>query len=509
MKSDDFHNIFGKLGDNIPDNEAKPPEEKQGLVDPIIFDETPFLFEEKAKLVDPIIFDPPPATSPPVGEQTLNNPTPSNDESGAPTSEGLQPEDEKLSPVDFSTLIAEPEIPVELLPNLGESGGIISHYSRGNTFTYNDNRSISFIRRKEEEPRDNASFRIESGQQTLSSPRGVTGREKITQYTLAEKVKNLFTVKVFRHCLYVYTGQYFQYLPRKDALTFIYGACKDEVSATGSFNIIEGAYELLCIDPDLRINDERVNDQYIAFQNGLLRLSDGVLCPHTESIFLTSMVKVNYIVGLSLGPVSQKFFESVACGDPNIKKLCFQMIGYCLTPDMSAKKLFIFQGEGDSGKTTLTNVITALLPSNCVASLDLDSIGGRFKVSGLIGKSICLMPDTTKSRLDLEGVSKLKQLTGNDLVPAEIKYGPTIEFYNTAKIVIITNHPLYTEQHDEAFNNRLVIIPFRHKVSDEEKNRSLITSSWMSATLLSLSPWQRILSFERTNTGLRRAGKSM
>lgn len=471
MKIDDFYNNFDTFEGNVPDGEAKPPEEKQGLVDPIFFDEVPSPCEEKTKLVDPIIFDE--FSTPPVEEQMLNDSTPSSAEGGAPTSEGLQPEEEKLSPVDFRALIAEPEIPVELLPNLGESEGILNHYSGGNTFTYNDNRSISFIQGKGEEPRNAASFHIEGDQETLSSPRSAIGRERITQFDLAEKVKRLFTLKIFRHCLYVYTGQYFQHLPREDALIFIYGTCKEEVSVTGNYKIIEGAYNLLCIDPDLQIKAEKVNDQYMAFQNGLLRLSDGVLCPHTKSIFLTSMVKANYIVGLSLGPVSQKFFESVACGNPNIKKLCFQMIGYCLTPDMSAKKLFVFRGKGDSGKTTLVNLVTGLLPSSCVASLDLNSIGQRFKVAGLIGKAICTLPDTTNSRLDSEAVSKLKQLTGNDLVPAEIKYGPTIGFFNTAKILITTNHTLYTEKPDEAFNNRLVVIPFQHSVPDGEKNREL------------------------------------
>ena len=143
---------------------------------------------------------------------------------------------------------------------------------------------------------------------------------------------------MFHHCLYAFTGKYFQYLSKEDALTFIYDACKNEVAIVGNYKIIDGAYNLLCIDPDLQSTDEQVNREYISFENGILRLSDGALCPHTDSIFLTSMVKANYEVGLSLGPVAQKFFEDVSCGDSNLMKQHFQMIGYSLTPDMSAKK---------------------------------------------------------------------------------------------------------------------------------------------------------------------------
>lgn len=173
-------------------------------------------------------------------------------------------------------------------------------------------------------------------------------------------------------------------------------------------------------------------------------------------------------------PIFDGFLYTITGGDQNLITRVWQMIGYILTPDTSAKVFFLLQGVPDSGKSIMVKLISSLLSENAVTSLDAHDFNDKFAVSDLVGRILCISPDMTSASLDARSVSKIKQLTGNDVVSSDQKFRSRVKFQCTAKLVLVTNHALLTRTPDAAFYKRIVTIPFRYAIPNEMQDPSLL-----------------------------------
>ena len=133
----------------------------------------------------------------------------------------------------------------------------------------------------------------------------------------------------------------------------------------------------------------------------------------------------------------------------------------------------MLQGVPNSGKSVLANLIQKMFSANAVMSLDIRSFSDRFATSELVGKAICSSPDLPSAPLDERTVSKLKQLTGNDPVSSDVKFGKHVKFVCNAKFLLATNHALLTKTSDHAFYYRTCVIPFRFLVPREIQDHNL------------------------------------
>lgn len=88
-------------------------------------------------------------------------------------------------------------------------------------------------------------------------------------------------------------------------------------------------------------------------------------------------------------------------------------------------------------------------------------------------------PELPDQAIDARAVSELKKLTGRDPISANIKYMPRATFTNDAKIVLVSNHPIWTETSDEAFLARMIAIPFSHSIPKCEQDPDLDRKLYM------------------------------
>ena len=109
-----------------------------------------------------------------------------------------------------------------------------------------------------------------------------------------------------------------------------------------------------------------------------------------------------------------------------------------------------------------------------VSSLDLHSFGKNFALADLIGKRLCIDLDLPANCINGGAVSLLKKLTGGDLLSTDIKYMPRINFINTAKFLFATNHPILVDTPDEAFWQRMIVIPFVNSIPREQQDHGLL-----------------------------------
>lgn len=74
----------------------------------------------------------------------------------------------------------------------------------------------------------------------------------------------------------------------------------------------------------------------------------------------------------------------------------------------------------------------------------------------LVGAAVNISLDLPSSRLSPIAVSKLKMLTGGDMITINEKYVPQFKYQNRAKFIFASNHPLKLVEDDEVFWERVV-----------------------------------------------------
>ena len=149
-----------------------------------------------------------------------------------------------------------------------------------------------------------------------------------------------------------------------------------------------------------------------------------------------------------------------------LQRIC----GVMLTREaLSLKKLFIFYGKGNNGKTTcLFDPIQKVLKQNFVPISSGVLLAGMQPKPGRATPQLMELPNAraiVTSDADFDKNTKLsdniiKPLTGGDPIKIRQLHSKEIEFRNRALICIPTNHrPSIKNIHDEAMVGRLAFIP--------------------------------------------------
>ena len=141
------------------------------------------------------------------------------------------------------------------------------------------------------------------------------------------------------------------------------------------------------------------------------------------------------------------------------KDVLYELIAYCCLPSYPIPLIFTLVGTGANGKSTLSQLITRFIGVSNSTSCELDVLlDSRFECARLYKKLICFVGETNFGLLTK--TSLLKKLTGSDLIGYEFKNKQPFEGYNYAKILISTNNLPITEDTQDGFFRRWMVIRF-------------------------------------------------
>ncbi|MEA5010998.1 MAG: phage/plasmid primase, P4 family [Angelakisella sp.] len=295
-----------------------------------------------------------------------------------------------------------------------------------------------------------------------------------TAHIIAQEFKRKCPLALVEGALYCFNDICYQLLDQQAAYQLIFMHQQGDVAAHGNGQIVRQVYELLLMDFSLcRASSTQLN--YCAFLNGVLDLDTGIFTQPCPDLFLTSFVDCCYdeLAYLIPTPAFDAYLHQVTGGDSILTTRIWESLGYLVTPDMSAKKFFILYGPGDTGKSVFGSFVTNLFPTEAVSAVDIHRIADRFALSELVGKRVNASMDLSSGTMKPSTVSTIKILTGGDLLTAERKYSPAFKFQNTCKLLFALNGRLSTYEEDQAFINRIVLLPFLHPVPHEQQDRNL------------------------------------
>ena len=191
-------------------------------------------------------------------------------------------------------------------------------------------------------------------------------------------------------------------------------------------------------------------------QNGLLKLENFSLQPHDPSILFTLRLEVVF----DLKAECPLWLETIADILPSadLQALVQQIFGYCLTNDISFHKAFYFYGSGANGKSTVVDVLLALVGPSNYSSLSLSGFKERFKLAELDGKLVNISSEQSRDELLHDGV--IKAVISGDVLTVERKNQNPFQFRPWVKIIVTSNNLPNTSDPTLGFFRRWIFLPF-------------------------------------------------
>jgi putative DNA primase/helicase len=141
-----------------------------------------------------------------------------------------------------------------------------------------------------------------------------------------------------------------------------------------------------------------------------------------------------------------------------------------LTGRTDWQKFIELIGPGGTGKSTFTRLATALVGTENVHTTTLHKLEkSKFECASIAGKRLVLINDSERYASD---VTKLKNLTGQDVLPYEVKFKQSKGGFSPDALVIVsTNEVIQSSDYTSGLERRRISIPMFNQIKgDRQKN---------------------------------------
>ena len=163
----------------------------------------------------------------------------------------------------------------------------------------------------------------------------------------------------------------------------------------------------------------------------------------------------------------------------------FQMIGSCFDDDVAElQTAFMLTGSGSNGKSTLLEIIEALVGVENICRTPFPEFGhNQFAKGNLVGKSVALDDD-----IDLHAPlnSAMKPLITQRVQECEQKYKQAFDFKQTCTFIGAINGQPHTLDTSNAFWRRWIILDFPMTFSKDAARKSDLMAQFTAAAMLDM-----------------------
>jgi len=194
----------------------------------------------------------------------------------------------------------------------------------------------------------------------------------------------------------------------------------------------------------------------ICLKNGIYDFEKDELVDHTPERIHFQKLDWRYDENADIDKIDD-FLDDILY-DESDKKVIQEMVGHVLSKRYDIEKMFMLNGAGSNGKSTLINLIWELLGTDNATNIDLqDLTGERFMKYQLFRRLANLGSEIDDT--DLNNTSILKRLTG-DYITADRKHKSMIRFQNYATLIFACNKLPRTFDDTNAFYRRWILLDF-------------------------------------------------
>lgn len=263
--------------------------------------------------------------------------------------------------------------------------------------------------------------------------------------------------------LYQFNGKCYDILTDKD-LDRMFAVFCIKYGVTNAWKNVSSVIRAFLIYPTVPIVDKLNDyDNLICLNNGILNIYTSELISHSPDYYFDSCVNVDYDPDATSCPSFLAYLDHTFNQDTETITNIIRLGGYLLDTSCAAKKMFMFNGPGGSGKSTLIDTfsmffIESMDSKNQVTGLSLEELAGSgFDKALLIKSRFNPCAETKKSYIDAE---EIKKIISGDVVKVRQVYSEAVNFRPKTKIVVACNGlPKFTDTSDGIYR-RLCIVEF-------------------------------------------------
>ena len=310
----------------------------------------------------------------------------------------------------------------------------------------------------------------------------IKGTESVSSTKLAQFIReNLQYIFVQDHAMnaarcYVYQDGVYRLMSR----IMMQGVIKQFITDYNEHLVktrqLNEVYDLLLTDNSF-ISENLLNDDegIINFQNGLLRLSDMTLQPHSPDVLSTIQLPCDWPCEPKETPVYDRYIRMLTGGDAGYIRLLEEFSGVCLSniKGWRFKKALFMYGPGDTGKSILKSLVEHLLGKGNFVGIDLAEIEARFGTGSIYGKRLAGSSDM--SFLTVAELKTFKKCTGGDSLFAEFKGQNSFEYTFGGMMWFCMNRlPKFGGDDGRWVYERIIQIPCINVVQPEKQDKYLL-----------------------------------
>ena len=214
-------------------------------------------------------------------------------------------------------------------------------------------------------------------------------------------------------------------------------------------------------DSDLRT----LSTTQLKFQNGVYDFQNGKFDFYSnQEIFSTFSILQNYATDSPEPVAFNALLDDMTGNDEELKQLIYEIIGAVLSNVTLLKKIFVFQGVSNGGKTRLMNIIADLLDEDDVKFVgNISDVTSENFQKHLGNRHLICINDAANKQMGSVQVSCLKSFADGNIQRTG----------NVTKLILATNHKVFSQSDgtlEPALLNRFQVIPFKKSMANIDEN---------------------------------------
>ncbi len=219
---------------------------------------------------------------------------------------------------------------------------------------------------------------------------------------------------------------------------------------------------LLADEPGIGLNAQA---DWLNLPNGRLNWRSGELEAHSEEFLDIIRIPVPWQPGAVCPRFDQFLTETLP---EDAIDFVLELLGYLVVPLVRYQKAMMLLGPTGTGKGTLLHVIRQLCGPENVTAQPLHAFAeDRFATSSLFGKLANVCGDLDAHQVRRSDV--FKQVTGEDAIQAQFKYGHSFSFVPFSRLIFSANEAPASADVSDAYFARWLIVPMTTRFRDTER----------------------------------------
>ena len=221
----------------------------------------------------------------------------------------------------------------------------------------------------------------------------------------------------------------------------------------------------------ISINDFDPEHTKINMKNGMYDITTGELTEHTPEYLSLTQYDVFYN-STKKCPKFLKFLSKSLEKDYVKMRTNLEMMALCFIPRNIIEKAYIHVGAGSNGKSTLFNILTAMLGINNITAKTIhDFENNRFSAAALEGKAANISADVGKK--GIKNTELIKKLIGGDPVDSEKKFKGAYAFRPNATMIFSANELPEVDDSSDGFARKFELIKWDKKFYGKDRDHSI------------------------------------